>query len=166
MHFQCQNRRFRVFEEGYWKHFQKWSGLSCGSCILSYLFINLLRILVFKGTVSRDFYSSEYLIHLTWAQHLSMRLKTSASACSPSSTGGLARRYCCNYTVGFGRACAPVNCAQPCLLGPLTCTTERCSSTAPPISASLCTLCRQNPEKIPVRKKIHENYTPILFRVQ
>jgi hypothetical protein len=25
IHFQCQNRRFRVFEAGYWKNFQNWS---------------------------------------------------------------------------------------------------------------------------------------------
>ncbi len=25
MHFQCQNSRFRVFEEDYWKDFQKYS---------------------------------------------------------------------------------------------------------------------------------------------
>jgi hypothetical protein len=28
MYFQCQNRRIRVFEAGYWKDFQNYSGIS------------------------------------------------------------------------------------------------------------------------------------------
>jgi hypothetical protein len=53
MHFQCQNRRFRVFEEDYWKDFQKYSVITKEQAkTLSLIFPSKNKQEIVKKTIS------------------------------------------------------------------------------------------------------------------